>query len=90
MKKNIPGFKSSELRPEYDFSSMKGGIRGKYVDRLRKASNIVLLEPEVAQAFPNSEAVNQALKGILNATRAHRRSDKPGNKTLRRISRKRK
>ncbi|HEV3316245.1 MAG TPA: hypothetical protein VG488_04715, partial [Candidatus Angelobacter sp.] len=47
----------------HDFSSMKGGIRGKYVDRLRKASNIVLLEPEVAQAFPNSEAVNQALRG---------------------------
>jgi hypothetical protein len=89
MKKNIPSLNGSELRPEYDFSSMKGGIRGKYVDRLRKASNIVLLEPEVAQAFPNSEAVNQALRGILNTTRTHRRTGKPGNRTLRRVPRKR-
>lgn len=90
MKKNIPRVSGGELRPEYDFSSMKGGIRGKYVDRLRKNSNIVLLEPEVAQAFPNSEAVNQALRGILNAKRTHRHPGKPGNRTPRRAPRKRK
>ena len=90
MKKNIPSVNGGELRPEYDFSSMKEGIRGKYVDRLRKASNIVLLEPEVAQAFPNSEAVNQALREILNTTRTHRRSGKPGNKSPRPAARKRK
>jgi len=85
MKKNIPSLNGSELRPEYDFSSMKGGIHGKYVDRLPKASNVVLLEPEVAQAFPNTEAVNQALRGILN-----RRTGKPGNRTIRWAPRKRK
>lgn len=88
MKKEIPDSDNSELHPEYDFSSMKDGIRGKYVHRLRKASNIVLLEPEVAQAFPNSEAVNQALRGILN-TRS-KRNAKPENKPHRRVSRKRK
>jgi len=51
---------------------MKGGIRGKYVARLRKGSNLVLLEPEVAAAFPSAEAVNEALRGVLNTTRAAR------------------
>ena len=40
---------SDELLPEYDFASMKGGVRGKYVARLRKGSNIVVLEPEIAE-----------------------------------------
>ena len=59
-----------ELRPEYDFASMKGGGRGKYVTRLRKGSNLVLLEPEIAAAFPSDDAVNEALRGVLNTTRA--------------------
>jgi hypothetical protein len=83
MKKNILNLNDDELRPEYDFSTMKDGIRGKYVDRLRKASNVVLLEPEVAQAFPNSEAVNQALKEILKTTRLHRRTGKAANRAPR-------
>jgi len=76
-----------DLRPEYDFASMKGGVRGKYVARLRKGSNLVLLEPEVAAAFPSAEAVNEALRGVLNTTRAVR--DKGGlpNKALQPMSR---
>ena len=76
-----------DLRPEYDFASMKGGVRGKYVARLRKGSNLVLLEPEVAAAFPSAEAVNEALRGVLNTTRAVR--DKGGlpNKALQPTSR---
>ena len=61
-----------DLKPEYDFASMKDGVRGKYVARLRKGSNLVLLEPEVAAAFPSAEAVNEALRGVLNTTRAVR------------------
>jgi hypothetical protein len=61
-----------DLRPEYDFASMRGGVRGKYVARLRKGSNLVLLEPEVAAAFPSDDAVNEALRGVLNTTRAVR------------------
>jgi hypothetical protein len=52
---------NGEMRPEYDFASMKGGVRGKYVKRLRGRTNIVVLEPEVAEAFPNERAVNQPM-----------------------------
>jgi hypothetical protein len=61
-----------DLRPEYDFASMKGGVRGKYFARLRKGSNLVLLEPDVAAAFPTGGAVNEPLRGVLNTTRAVR------------------
>lgn len=62
-----------DLRPEYDFASMKGGVRGKYVKRFREGTNLVLLEPEVAQAFPTDAAVNEALRGVLNTANAVRR-----------------
>lgn len=51
---------------------MKGGVRGKYAARLRKGSNLVLLEPEIHEAFPSDDAVNEALRGVLNTTRAVR------------------
>jgi hypothetical protein len=54
-----------ELRSEYDFSNMKGGVRGKYIERYQAGTNIVLLEPDVAQAFPTSEAVNEALRLLM-------------------------
>jgi hypothetical protein len=50
------------MRPEYDFSR---GVRGKYADRYRKGTNVVLLDPEVAAAFPDSTSVNQALRALL-------------------------
>lgn len=65
---------NDELRPEYDFASMKGGVRGKYVKRFREGTNIVLVEPEVAEAFPTEHAVNEALRGVLNTARAVRRT----------------
>ena len=76
-----------DLRLEYDFASMKGGVRGKYVARLRKGSNLVLLEPEVAAAFPSAEAVNEALRGALNTTRAVRGKGGLPNKVLQSTSR---
>ena len=54
-----------ELRSEYDFSKMKGGVRGKYVERYQAGTNVVLLDPDVAQAFPTSEAVNEALRMLM-------------------------
>ena len=54
-----------EMRAEYDFASMRGGVRGKYVARLRRESNIVVLDPEVAAAFPTGDSVNAALRGML-------------------------
>jgi hypothetical protein len=59
---------ADDLRPEYDFASMKGGVRGKYARKLRAGSNIVVLEPELASAFPTSAAVNEALRAVLKAT----------------------
>ena len=61
-----------DLLPEYDFASMTGGVRGKYVARLRRGSNLVLLDPDVAAAFPSDGAVNEALRGVLNTARAVR------------------
>ncbi len=54
-----------ELRPEYDFSKMAGGVRGKYVERYRAGTNLVLLDPDVAQAFPTDVSVNEPLRLLL-------------------------
>jgi len=55
-----------ELRTEYERSDFPEGFaRGKYAERLRESSNIVVLDPEVAQAFPNQEAVNSALLSLI-------------------------
>jgi hypothetical protein len=54
------------LRPEYDLKVLlKGGTRGKYAAGYRAGTNLVLLEPEVAKAFPNEKAVNDALKLVM-------------------------
>ena len=62
-----------DLLPEYDFSSMSGGVRGKYYRRYRAGVNLALLEPEVAKAFPTDRAVNEALRTVLRAAKAPRR-----------------
>jgi hypothetical protein len=65
MKKNSAK-SASDMRPEYDFGSMKGGVRGKYVARYRAGTNLVLLDPELTRAFPTDAAVNQALHAVLD------------------------
>ncbi|MEO0350659.1 MAG: hypothetical protein AAF282_11495 [Cyanobacteria bacterium P01_A01_bin.15] len=65
MKKDSDSSVEDTLRPEYDFAQIKGGVRGKYVERYREGTNLVLLEPDVAQAFPNAEEVNQALRLLM-------------------------
>jgi hypothetical protein len=62
-----------DLLPEYDFSSLAGAVRGKYHERYRAGVNLVLLEPEVAKAFPTAAAVNEALRRVMRATKALRR-----------------
>jgi hypothetical protein len=54
-----------ELRSEYTADFFKKPVRGKYATQLAQSSNIVVLEPDVAQAFPNAQAVNQALRQVL-------------------------
>ncbi|MBD2336403.1 hypothetical protein H6G64_05285 [Calothrix sp. FACHB-156] len=65
MKKEFENEMEDELRPEYDLAQMSGGVRGKYVERYRAGTNLVLLDPDVAQAFPNDEAVNEALRLLI-------------------------
>jgi hypothetical protein len=54
-----------ELRSEYKRADFGQLVRGKYADRIKEESNVVLLEPDIAQAFPNDEAVNKALRYVL-------------------------
>jgi len=64
--KKVRKTNKDELRREYKLSDFPGGfVRGKYVGRLRRSSNIVVLRPEVAEAFPNEEAVNKALLSLI-------------------------
>jgi hypothetical protein len=65
MKKAVENEMEDELRPEYDFAQMTGGVRGKYVERYRSGTNLVLLAPDVAQAFPDDAAVNEALRLLM-------------------------
>ena len=60
---------NDELRPEYDFSQLEGGVKGKYVERYRAGTNLVLLAPDVAEAFPDDEAVNEALRLLIRIAR---------------------
>ncbi len=80
--KKIHDTPGDDMRPEYDFASMKGGVRGKYAKRFREGTNIVLLDPAVVEAFPTEDAVNEALRGVLNTTRAVRRGGGLPNKAL--------
>lgn len=75
---------TDEMRPEYDFSSMNGAVRGKYYRRFRAGVNLRLLEPEVAQAFPSDQAVNDALRTVLRAAKPPRRASRLPNKRLQR------
>ncbi|HZQ07475.1 MAG TPA: hypothetical protein VFD70_12920 [Anaerolineae bacterium] len=70
MKKRIVNEANDELRPEYDLRQLlKGGVRGKYVERYRAGTNLVLLDPDIAKAFPNERAVNEALRLVLELKR---------------------
>jgi hypothetical protein len=65
MKKDVNREMDDDLRPEYDFSQMVGGVRGKYIERYQAGTNLVLLDPDVAQAFPSEDAVNEALRLLI-------------------------
>jgi len=69
MKKEKNTELEDELRPEYDLSQLKGGVRGKYAERYRAGTNLVLLSPDVAAAFPTDEAVNEALRLLLRVAK---------------------
>lgn len=65
-----------ELRPEYDLSQLKGGARGKYYQQAKAGTNLILIEPDLAGAFPDGESVNRALRFLLAAADAATRGSR--------------
>ena len=61
------------LRPEYCREDLGKGVRGKHYSSYQKGSNLVLLNPDMAKAFPTSDAVNEALRGLLQLTERTRK-----------------
>jgi hypothetical protein len=70
MKTNDDTDFEDDLRPEYDLASLTGRVRGKYAERSTPGTNVVRLAPDVAAAFPNEAAVNQALRMLIEIAKA--------------------
>lgn len=69
MNKNKKASPEDEMRSEYDLSKLTGKVRGKYVERYRSGTNLVLLESDVQEAFPDAESVNEALRMLMKVAR---------------------
>jgi hypothetical protein len=81
MKKASPKKNKDDLRPEYDLSQLKGGVRGKYYREATAGTNLVLIEPELATLFPDTESVNRALRLLADTAQPA-----PAKKAVRRKS----
>lgn len=76
MRTKIKAEPNDDMLPEYDFGQLlKKGVRGKYVERCKQGTNLILLEPDVAEAFPTGTSVNEALRLVmkLRALRTRRK-----------------
>ena len=62
--------RNNGLRTEYDLSQLNGGVRGKYYQQATTGTNLVLIEPELAEVFPNAAAVNRALRLLVDTAAA--------------------
>lgn len=72
--------RNDALRREYNLEDLKGAVRGKYYQRALAGTNLVLLEPDVARAFPDSDSVNRALRLLRDvATKSAGRTRKATN-----------
>lgn len=84
MKKASTKRRTDDLRAEYDLKSLKGLVRGTYYRRAMTGTNLVVLEPDVARVFPDSEAVNRALRLLRDvATKSSRRTTNGRRRTTR-------
>lgn len=75
------------LRPEYKRSDLGEFVCGKYAYRARASANVVILDPEVARAFPNDEAVNAALRGLMKLAQSSARLTSRSTRTRAKVSR---
>ena len=81
MRDRVAKRRSDDLRPEYDVATLKGGVRGKYYKQATAGTNLVLLEPDVALAFPDSSSVNRALRLLQEvATKSSKGKPLPGSR----------
>lgn len=68
--KNPSNEMTDGLRPEYDMRELlRTGVRGKYAERYKDGTNLVLLDPDVAKAFPDEQSVNEALRLVIELTK---------------------
>jgi hypothetical protein len=88
MKKESAKSIDDDLRPEYDRSQLKGGVRGKYYRQATAGTNLVLIEPDLASVFPDRGSVNRALRLLVDAAEAAgiRRQREMPNKRLKRTA----
>jgi hypothetical protein len=70
MKKVSAKSLDDDLRPEYDLSQLKGGVRGKYYRQATAGTNLMLIEPELAKVFGDAESVNRALRLLVDTAEA--------------------
>ena len=70
MKKASAKTLDNDLRPEYDLSKLKGGVRGKYYRQAVAGTNLMLIEPEIAEVFGDAESVNRALRLLVDTAEA--------------------
>ena len=73
MKKKPDKTANDDLRPQYDESLIRSGVRGKYAGRYKARTNLVLLAPDVAAAFPDAAAVNEALRLLMQVAKKAQR-----------------
>jgi hypothetical protein len=62
--------KKDELRSEYDLSTLKNRVRGKYAERFAEGTNVVLLESDIVASFPDSKSVNKALRMLIKIAKS--------------------
>jgi hypothetical protein len=77
MKKASATRLGDDLRPEYDLTRLKGGVRGKYHRQAVAGTNLMLIEPSLAEVFGDAEAVNRALRLLVDTAQAASRRTKP-------------
>jgi predicted aminopeptidase len=95
MKKASTKRVNDDLRPEYDLTQLTGGVRGKYYRQAVAGTNLMLIEPELAEVFRDSESVNRALRLLVDtaeaaarpAGRRHRVANKASQRTAQKARR---
>jgi hypothetical protein len=70
LKKESVARSDDSLRPEYDLSQLKGGVRGKYYRQAAAGTNLMLIEPDLAEVFRDAESVNRALRLLADTAKA--------------------